>query len=94
MRDYRLAIIINAYRQHLAAMLAPTAWGIRPLPLQAAILKQVCSGGIRSSFFLSAGELQAPCPKKNDFLYPARQRKAEGFSPHRTNNAGRFTALP
>ena len=59
-------------------MLAPTAWGIRSLSLQAAILGQVCSGGIRSSFFLSAGELQAPCPKKNEILYPARQHKADG----------------
>ena len=52
----------------MASLLKQTLWGIRSLALQATILEQVCSGGIRSSFILSAGELQAPCPKKNDSL--------------------------
>ena len=77
-------------------------------------------GGICLSFFLSAGELQAPCPKKNEFPESVRRRNADGsavgpalalalwrrllfredgrnadgFSRHRINNAGRFTALP
>ena len=41
--------------------------------------------GYLFSFFLSAGELQAPCTKENEFPESVRRRKAEGFSPHRTN---------
>ena len=57
-----------------------------PSPLQAENpYKQPSLGGICLSFFLSAGELQAPCTKENEFPESVRQHQAEGFSPHRTN---------
>ena len=45
-------------------------------------------GGICLSFFLSAGELQAPCTKENEFPESVRQHQADGFSRHRINNQG------
>ena len=45
-------------------------------------------GGICLSFFLSVGELQAPCTKENEFPESVRRCPAEGFSPHRIDNQG------
>ena len=83
MRDYRLAIIINAYRKILASYDQVCHLRCK----RRSHLSSRLLGGICLSFFLSAGELQAPCTKENEFPESVRRRKAEGFSPHRTSNS-------